>query len=92
MTDKAPARVTKVFHNSHDRPIYISVEPIPECFELEPEDKLTLVYTPDAMGDVLEVNIFEESELVVWACYDDIRYFINDEPAEDRSWRFKHKK
>ena len=38
------ARTQQTFTNAQDGPIYVFVEPWPECFELEPGDKLTLIF------------------------------------------------
>ncbi|WP_353205814.1 hypothetical protein [Sphingomonas sp.] len=80
------------FVNLKDDPIYVSVEPWPQCFELETGDKLTLVWDAPETGDTLQINFINDRELVVWpeGAIDDIRYFINGEPGEDRSWTFKH--
>lgn len=83
----------QTFVNRKDTPIYVSVEPWPECFELEPGDKLTLVWGAPSVGDAMQVEFINERELVVWPNgeIDDIRYLFNDEPGEDRSWTFKHR-
>lgn len=83
----------QTFVNRKDAPIYVSVEPWPECFELEPGDKLTLVWGAPMVGDAMQVDFINERELVVWPNgeIDDIRYVFNDEPGEDRSWTFKHR-
>jgi hypothetical protein len=39
----AVARTQQTFENGKDGPIYVSIEPWPECFELEPGDTLTLI-------------------------------------------------
>lgn len=80
------------FVNRKDGPIYVSVEPWPQCFELETGDKLTLVWDAAKTGDTLLIEFINDRELVVWpeGSIDDIRYFINGEPGEDRSWTFKH--
>ncbi|MDF0489047.1 hypothetical protein PX554_12965 [Sphingomonas sp. H39-1-10] len=86
------ARAQHTFVNRKDRPIYVSVEPWPKCFELEPGDKLTLIWDGPTSGDTLEIDFINERELVVWpnGNIDDIRYLFNGEPGEDRSWTFKH--
>lgn len=87
------AQIQQSFVNEKDEPIYISVEPWPQCFELEQGDKLTLIWDADAVGDVIQVDFINERELVVWpnGNIDEIRYLFNGEPGEDRSWSFKHK-
>jgi len=84
------AQTKQTFGNDKDGPIYVSIEPWPECFELEPGDRLTLIWeTPDA-GDVMETYFINDNELVVWPNVGEVQYLINDEPAQDRSWKFKH--
>jgi hypothetical protein len=41
----------------------------------------------------MQIDFINERELVVWpsGAIDDIRYFFNGEPGEDRSWAFKHR-
>ena len=83
----------ETFENEQKEPIYISVEPWPECFELEPGDKLTLIYDATEAGDALEVDVIDEDELVVWPNGDihEIQFLFNGEPGEGRSWTFKHR-
>lgn len=80
--------------NDREVPIYISIEPTPECYELAPGEKLTLIYQLlPATGDSLEVNFINERELVTWpgGHLDDPEVLINGDPADGRSWVFKHK-
>lgn len=83
----------QTFVNVKNAPIYISVEPWPQCFELEPGDKITLIWNTDGNGDAIQVDFINDRELVVWpnGDIDNIRYLFNGEPGEDRSWTFKHK-
>lgn len=87
------AEIQQTFLNGKDGPIYVSVEPWPECFELEPGEKLTLVWNGPATGDTVQIDFINERELVVWPNgeVDTIKYLINGEDAEARSWTFKHK-
>ena len=87
------ARTQHTFVNDRKEPIYVSVEPWPECFELEPDDKLTLIWDADDVGDAMQVDFINERELVVWpnGKIEDIQFLINGEPGEDRSWTFKHR-
>jgi hypothetical protein len=87
------ARTRQTFVNDKDGPIYISVEPIPECFELEPGERLTLVYSSRWRGDAVQIHFIDDRQLIVWpnARNDDIAFLVNGEPGADRSWVFKHK-
>lgn len=87
------ARTQQTFVNDKDSPIYISVEIRPECFELEPGEKLTLIWNASEDGDAAQVNFINDRELVVWpeGDLDGMQFLINGEPARDRSWDFKHK-
>jgi hypothetical protein len=87
------ARTQQTFENDKDGPIYISVETWPECFELEPQDKLTLIWNAPVTGDAAQVNLINERELVVWpnGDLDDLVILFNDGPSEGRSWTFKPK-
>jgi hypothetical protein len=86
------ARTQQTFENDKDCPIYVSVEPWPECFELEPGDKLTLIWDAPAAGDASQVKFINERELVVWpnGDIDRIVFLFNGGPADGRSWKFKH--
>lgn len=83
-------RIRQTFANKQSQPIYVSVEPWPECFELEPGDVLTLIYQPSEVA--LELEFINERELVLWpnGNIDDIEFLINGEPGADKSWTFKH--
>ncbi len=85
-------RTQQTFKNAKDGPIYVSVEPWPECFELEPGDKLTLIWDADETGDAMQVNFINERELVVWpnGDLDKLVILFNGGPSEGRSWTFKH--
>ncbi len=87
------ARTQQTFVNEKDGPIYVSVEPWPECFELEPGDKLTLIYDAEDIGDAVQVNFINDRELVLWPnlASDEIEFLLNGQNAEDRSWKFKHR-
>jgi hypothetical protein len=86
-------RTQQTFENAQYRPIYVSVEPWPECFELEAGDKLTLSWDAPENGDSAQVNFLNERELVVWpnGDLDDLIILFNDGPSEGRSWTFKHR-
>jgi hypothetical protein len=85
-------RTQQSFTNEKDGQVYVSVEPWPECFELEPGDKLTLIWNAPEEGDAMLVNFVNERELVVWPNGDlaDIVILFNDGPSDGRSWKFKH--
>ena len=87
------ARTQQTFENDKDGPIYVSVEPWPECFELEPQDKLTLIWNSPETGDAVQVNFINERELVVWpnGDLDDLVILFNGGPSEGKSWKFKHR-
>lgn len=87
------ARIQQTFSNEKDSPIYVSVEPWPECFELEPGEKLTLIWNGPEDGDAAVVGFINERELVVWpnGDIDEIKFLIDGQDAEARSWTFKHK-
>jgi hypothetical protein len=81
------------FLNEKDSPIYVSVEPWPECFELEPGEKLTLIWEGFEGEETVQVDFINECELVVWPNGNtgEIRFIINGQDAAARSWVFKHK-
>ncbi len=83
----------QTFANGQNGPIYVSVEPWPECFELEPGDKLTLIWNAPANGDAMLIDVISERELIVWpnGNTDDIQFLFNGKPGEERSWTFKHR-
>ena len=83
-------RGRQLFRNDRDGPIYISIEPVPECYELEPGETLTLIYAVPKTGNAIEVNFVNERELVIWPTDLDPQVLINDESAEGRSWQFRH--
>jgi hypothetical protein len=86
------ARTQQSFKNGKDGPIYISVEPWPECFELEPGEKLTLIWDAPESGDAVEIHFINERELAVFPNgeIDEIEFLIDGKVAQDRSWSFKH--
>jgi hypothetical protein len=86
-------RIRQTFQNDKGGPIYISVEPWPECFELEPGDRLTLIYDADEVGDSAQINFISERELVVWpnGKLDQIEILFNGSSSVGRSWDFKHR-
>ena len=87
------ARIEQSFRNDRDDPIYVSVEIWPECFELEPGDKLTLIWNAPDDAETAQVNFINERELVIYPNGDthEMQFLLNGEPAKDRSWVFKHK-
>jgi hypothetical protein len=78
--------------NDRDVPIYVSIEPTPECYELEPGEKLTVIFQIPGEGDALEVKFINDRELVIWprGQLDEPEVLINGASAEGRSWAFKH--
>ena len=77
--------------NRKDGPIYVSIEMRPECYELEPGERLTLTYDVPERGDALEIAFINDCELVVWPMgKEEPTVLINGESAEDRNWGFKH--
>lgn len=87
------ARTQQTFENRQDIPIYIWIEPWPENFELEPGDKLTLIWDAEESGDTVQVDFLNENELVVWpnGNVDDLQFLFNGGSTEGRSWRFKRR-
>jgi hypothetical protein len=87
------ALTQQTFVNRKEAPIYVSVEIWPECFELEPGDKLTLVWEAPSSGDAAEIEFINDRELVVFpnGDIDGMQFMINGEAARHRSWSFKHK-
>jgi len=85
-------KTQQTFKNDKSAPIYVSIEPWPECFELEPGDTLTLIWDAPDVGDAAEVNFTNERELQVCPNGDisDIVILFNGGSSEGRSWKFKH--
>ena len=86
-------RTQQSFVNTKDGPIYVSVEPWPECFELEPHDKLTLIFDAPETGNAILIHFVSDRELVVWPEWvsGEVTMLINGESAEGRSWKFTHR-
>lgn len=86
------AQMQQTFVNKRDGPIYISVEPWPECFELEPGDRLTLIWDARPTGETAQVDFINERELVVHpeGALDEMQFLINGKPAREKSWDFRH--
>jgi hypothetical protein len=77
--------------NRKDGPIYISIEVNPDCYELEPGDRLTLIYDVPIEGDALEVEFINDRELVIWPNGEsEPAVLINGASAQGRSWKFRH--
>ena len=87
------ARTQQRFRNETDAPIYVSIEPWPHCFELEPRDELTLIWNGPETGDAVQVHFLNDRELVVWPNGDleGLVMLFNDGPSEGRNWVFKHR-
>lgn len=83
------SRARQTFVNRTARPIYISVEVNPECYKLEPEDRLTLIYKVPWRGDALQVDFVNAEELVIWPNGAEPTVLINGESAAGRSWNFE---
>jgi hypothetical protein len=79
--------------NDSDVPIYVSIEPTPECYELDPGEKLTLIFQIPENGDALEMSFVNERDFVIWPGrhLDEPEVLINGSSAEGRSWTFRHK-
>lgn len=82
-------KARQTFVNDQDRPIYITIEPAPECYELEPGETLTLIYDVSEVGDTLSINLIEEG-VIVWPLGKEPEVLINGAKAHERSWKFKH--
>jgi hypothetical protein len=84
-------RAQQTFVNDQNGPIYVSIEPNPECYELEPGERLTLVYALPESGDALDIRFINGRELVIWPMSSgEPEVLIDGRPAEARSWKFKH--
>ena len=79
----------QTFENSVDYPIYIYIEPWPDCYKLEPGDRLTVSCYVPREGDALVVHFVNENELVVWPTDLDVKVLFNGQSAEGRSWNFE---
>jgi hypothetical protein len=75
--------------NNREVPIYVSIEPAPECYELEPGETLTLIYEWADHEALPELNVIDEG-IVVLPLEAQPEVLINGLPAEGRSWKFKH--
>ena len=86
------ARTQQTFVNRKDGPIYVSVEPWPECFELEPGETLTLIWDAPETDDAVQVEFINERELVVYpvGSLGDLSILFNGGSSEGRSWNFRH--
>lgn len=82
----------QTFINEKDEPVYVSIEPWPECFELEPGDKLTLIWEASKTGEAAQVRFINDRELIVdpSGAVDQMQFLINGQLARERSWNFKH--
>ena len=85
-------RTQQSFFNRRPWPIYISVEPWPRCFELLPNEKLTLIWDAPEVGDAAEIELLSDKEIVVYpeGEIDEIEYLIDGMPARDRDWDFRY--
>jgi hypothetical protein len=84
-------RAQQTFVNRHDEPIYISIEPTPDCYELEPGESLTLIFKVPESGDALNLWVGGGREMAIWPMADEEpEVLINGKSAEGRSWKFTH--
>ena len=88
------ARTQQIFVNKAEGPIYVSIEPWPECFELEPEDRLTLIWDAPEEGDSVEINFLNDREIIVSpnGPLDDLLILFNDGSSKGRIWSFNHRR
>ena len=91
--DRSMPFAQQSFVNKQDGPIYISIEPTPDCYELAPGERLTLVYELPGRGDALDIQFINARELVIWPTeiIPEPVVLINGASAEGRSWVFKHR-
>lgn len=82
-------KAQQTFVNDKDTPIYITIEPAPECYELEPGESLTLIYNVPDSGEALSLHIIKEG-VVVWPLGDEPEVLVNGDDTQGRSWKFKH--
>jgi hypothetical protein len=75
--------------NDKDAPIYITIEPAPECYELEPGESLTLIYDVPQGSEELSMHIIKDG-IVIWPIGDEPEVLVNGDDAQGRSWKFKH--
>jgi hypothetical protein len=83
-------KAQQTFTNSTQHPIYISIEITPDCYKLEPGDRLTIIYDVPTSGDALEVHFINQEELVLWPGTTVMpEVLINGKSAEGLSWNFE---
>lgn len=82
----------QTFLNRLDEPIYISIEPYPECYELEPGERMTLIYESRDNNASLDVEVINGRELVIWPPENVYEWtvLIDGVNAKERNWNFKH--
>ena len=84
-------KAQQTFVNRAKHPIYVSIEPICDCYKLQPEDRLTVIYFVPSAGDALEVYFLSQEELLidpnVNIPYSEV--LVNGRSAEDLSWNFE---
>jgi hypothetical protein len=56
-------KAQQTFTNRTQHPIYISIEITPDCYKLEPDDRLTIIYDVPTGGDALEVQFINREGL-----------------------------
>ena len=83
-------KARQIFVNDRDVPIYITIEPSPECYELEPGETLTLIYNVPDDRDALSSSIVNGG-IVVWPFGGEPEVMVNGVDARGRSWKFKHR-
>ncbi|MEL7198223.1 MAG: hypothetical protein AAGL10_07900 [Pseudomonadota bacterium] len=83
-------KASQCFSNQGSAPIYVSVEPCPECFKLMPKEELTLRWHPDPNHELARIEWINDKELVVWpnGNIDDIEFLIDGEEARHKAWNF----
>lgn len=85
------ARTQQTIVNGGHELAYVSVEPWPECFELKPADKLTLIWDAGVIGDAVEMKLINGRELVIepTGALDQMQFLVNGELARHLSWAFR---
>ena len=81
-------KVQQTFVNRAEHPVFIYVEVVPDCYKLQPGDRLTIVDDAPEGAALSEISFLSREELHVWPVDCAHEVLVNGKSAEGLSWNF----
>ncbi len=81
-------KVQQTFTNRTRHPVFIYVEITPDCYKLQPDDRLTIIdEVPDGAA-LAEIDFVNNEELTIWPVSNEPEVLVNGKSAEGLSWNW----